>query len=77
VNYKYDALGRRIQRTPSSGVSTNFVYDGQDVVKDINSDGTTVEYLNGPGIDSKIRQKGSTSSTRITSVRITSAAQQR
>ena len=63
VSYKYDALGRRIQRTPSSGVSTNFVYDGQDVVKDINSDGTTVEYLNGPGIDNKIRQKGSSNST--------------
>ena len=38
--------------------STNFVYDGQDVVKDINSDGTVIEYLNGPGIDNKIRQKG-------------------
>ena len=63
VTYKYDALGRRIQRTPSSGISTNFVYDGQDVVKDINSDGTTLEYLNGPGIDNKIRQKGSSTST--------------
>jgi RHS repeat-associated protein len=63
VSYKYDGLGRRIQRTPSSGVSTNFIYDGQDVVKDINSDGTTVEYLNGPSIDNKIRQKGSSNST--------------
>jgi len=63
ASYKYDALGRRIQRTPSSGISTNFVYDGQDVVKDINSDGSTVEYLNGPGIDNKIRQKGSSTST--------------
>jgi RHS repeat-associated protein len=55
VTYKYDALGRRIQRSPSSGVSTNFVYDGQDVVKDLNSDGSTVDYLNGPGIDNKLR----------------------
>lgn len=55
VSYKYDALGRRIQRTPSVGVSTNFVYDGQDVVKDINSDGSTVEYLNGLGVDNKLR----------------------
>ena len=39
-----------------NGVSTNFVYDGQDVVKDLNSDGSTVDYLNGPGIDNKIRQ---------------------
>ena len=55
VNYKYDALGRRIQRTQSTGVSTNFVYDGQDVVRDINSDGSTVDYINGPGIDNKLR----------------------
>ncbi|MDQ2976109.1 MAG: hypothetical protein M3R69_11955, partial [Acidobacteriota bacterium] len=55
VGYKYDALGRRIQRARSAGVSTNFVYDGQDVVKDINSDGSTVDYLNGPGIDNKLR----------------------
>src|SRR5207237_2075309 len=55
VTYKYDALGRRIQRTPSTGASTNFIYDGQDVVKDLNSDGSTVDYLNGPGVDNKLR----------------------
>jgi len=58
VAYKYDALGRRIQRTPSSGISTNFSYDGADVVRDKNSDATTVDYLNGPGVDNKIWQKG-------------------
>ena len=58
VTYKYDALGRRIQRTPSNGTSTNFSYDGADVVRDKNSDATTVNYLNGPGIDNKIWQKG-------------------
>jgi RHS repeat-associated protein len=63
VTYKYDALGRRIQRTASSGTSTNFIYDGQDVVKDINSDGTSLEYLNGLGIDNKIRQKGPSAAT--------------
>ena len=63
ASYKYDALGRRIQRVPSTGVSTNFIYDDQDVVKDINSDGTTAEYLNGPGVDNKIRQKSSSTST--------------
>lgn len=55
VSYKYDALGRRIQRIPSTGVSTNFVYDGQDVLKDLNSDGSTIDYLNGLGIDNKLR----------------------
>jgi len=56
VSYKYDALGRRIQRTGSDGNSTNFIYDGQDVMKDVDNDGSTVDYLNGPGIDNKIRQ---------------------
>jgi RHS repeat-associated protein len=55
VAYKYDALGRRIQRTPSTGIGTNFIYDGQDVIKDLNSDGSTVNYLNGPGVDNKLR----------------------
>lgn len=52
---KYDALGRRIQRTPGTGISTSFVCDGQDVLKDLNIDGSTVSYLNGPGIDNKLR----------------------
>jgi RHS repeat-associated protein len=60
VTYKYDALGRRIQRVPSNGASTNFSYDGADVVRDKNSDATTVDYLNGPGADNKIWQKGAT-----------------
>jgi len=55
INYKYDALGRRIQRS-KNGTSTNYIYDGQDVVKDINSDGSTVDYLNGLGVDNKLRQ---------------------
>jgi RHS repeat-associated protein len=58
VSYKYDALGRRIQRTPSTGVSTNFTYDGDEVVRDRNSDGSSVDYLNGAGVDNKIWQKG-------------------
>jgi RHS repeat-associated protein len=59
VSYTYDALGRRIQRSKSAGGSTNFIYDGSDVIKDINSAGSTVEYLNGSGIDNKLRQTSS------------------
>jgi RHS repeat-associated protein len=55
VTYKYDALGRRIQRARIGGISTNFIYDDQDVVRDLNSDGSTVDYVNGPGIDNKLR----------------------
>ena len=55
VNYKYDALGRRIQRAPSLGVAANFVYDGQEVIRDVNTNGSTVDYVNGPGVDNKLR----------------------
>jgi RHS repeat-associated protein len=58
VTYKYDALGRRIQRSPSDGSAVNFVNDGQDVIEDRNTSGTSLmRYLNGPGIDNKLRQK--------------------
>ncbi len=67
VAYKYDALGRRIQRTPSNGISTNFSYDGADVVRDKNSDATTIDYLNGPALTTRFgrRAQRSTSSARI------------
>lgn len=58
VTYKYDALGRRIQRSPSDGPAVNFVNDGQDVIEDRNTSGTSLmRYLNGPGIDNKLHQK--------------------
>jgi RHS repeat-associated protein len=57
VNYSYDALGRRAQRTSSISGTTRFVYDGDDVVRDLDGSGATVaEYLNGPGVDNKLRQ---------------------
>jgi RHS repeat-associated protein len=57
VVYKYDALGRRSERNVNNSTSwTKFTYDGQDVILDQNSDGTSVTYLNGLGIDNKIRQ---------------------
>jgi RHS repeat-associated protein len=53
VDYGYDTLGRRINRT-ADGATTNFVYDGQDVVLD-RAGSSTVDYLNGFGIDNKLR----------------------
>lgn len=60
VRYKYDALGRRIERNVGSGKeSTKFIHDGLDVLADDNS-GTLTKYLNGSGIDNKLRvQTGS------------------
>lgn len=60
VSYAYDALGRRISRdVTETGATTLFTYDGQDVVLDQSTGGGTVTYLNGPGIDNKVRQTSS------------------
>ena len=56
VTYSYDALGRHVQRTSSTTGTTKFVYDGADVVRDLDGSGATIaDYLNGPGIDNKLR----------------------
>ncbi len=55
VSYSYDALGRRASRT-SGGTTTSFLYDGADVVLDTAADGSKVDYVNGPGVDNKLRQ---------------------
>lgn len=55
VRYRYDALGRRVQRyIPGGKENTKFIHDGQDVLADDNA-GTLTKYQNGPGIDNKLR----------------------
>jgi RHS repeat-associated protein len=63
VRYKYDALGRRVSRNFGHGKeTTKFTYDGNDVLVDDNF-GTRTKYLNGSGIDNKLRSTtGSTAS---------------
>lgn len=63
VRYRYDALGRRVQRyTVGNKENTKFTYDGHDVLLDDN-DGTLTKYQNGLGIDNKVQQTtGSVSS---------------
>jgi RHS repeat-associated protein len=61
LNYKYDALGRRVQRTTTSGADERYVYDGQNVVQDLDSNSSVVtSYLNGPGFDNHLRQTNAT-----------------
>jgi len=55
VQYKYDALGRRVSRIQGNGKDrTKFTYDGDDVLVD-DADGSLTKYLNGDGIDDKLR----------------------
>jgi RHS repeat-associated protein len=55
VSYSYDALGRRVSRT-ANGTTTSFLYDGSDIVLDRVSGGGTIDYLNGPDVDDKLKQ---------------------
>ena len=66
VSYTYDALGRRVQRSSSATGITNFVYDGFDVVRDTDGNGNTlVAYLNGRGMDEKLRETSSSNSSYL------------
>jgi RHS repeat-associated protein len=75
INYKYDALGRRVERSTSDGEVEKFVYDGQDVLEDLNANGEVIRtYLNGPGIDDKIRQTDENGDLYFTSDHLGSTA---
>ena len=54
ISYSYDAVGRLASRT-ANGATTTYLYDGFDVVLDQNGDGSLTDYLNGPGIDNKLK----------------------
>jgi len=57
VQYRYDALGRRVERNLGFGLErTKFTYDGEDVLLD-DANGTHTKYQNGPGIDNKLSLK--------------------
>jgi RHS repeat-associated protein len=60
VNYKYDGLDRRIQRTTSNGTNERYIYDNADVLIDLNADwSVATTYLNEIGVDSHLRQTNS------------------
>jgi YD repeat-containing protein len=58
VRYVYDALGRRVMRQGkgAAGATVKYTYDGADVILDDDSVQGQVKYLNGLGIDNKLRQ---------------------
>ncbi len=51
ASFKYDALGRRIEKT-INGTTTKYLYDGFDIVQELNSDNTMkANYIRGLNID--------------------------
>jgi len=55
IRYVYDALGRRVARYAGAKAATKFTYDGQDVLLDDDRESGITKYLNGVGIDNKLR----------------------
>lgn len=61
-SFQYDAFGRRITKT-LNGSSTNLLYDGQQVVQELNGGTPTANLLTGLRLDEYFqRTKGSTTS---------------
>jgi RHS repeat-associated protein len=60
IRYVYDALGRRVARYSGAKGATKFTYDGQDVLLDDDRESAITKYLNGLGIDNKLRQANGT-----------------
>ena len=51
VQYKYDPLGRRLEKSVDGNI-VRFFSDGQDIIADLNAAGNPINiYINGPGID--------------------------
>jgi RHS repeat-associated protein len=66
VVYSYDALGRRVSRQERKTSRIEFIYDGMDVIQDRKSDGSgtsVVNYVNGLGIDDKLKQTTGTTTS--------------
>ncbi|HWO00299.1 MAG TPA: RHS repeat-associated core domain-containing protein, partial [Blastocatellia bacterium] len=57
IDYGYDGLGRLASRSVG-GLTTNFLYSGSEIVLDKASDGSSIDYLAGLGVDEKLRQSG-------------------
>src|SRR5205085_7377780 len=56
ATFKYDPLGRRIQKSSGSG-TTNYLYDGDNTVEELNSAGNVLaRYAPGSGIDEPLHE---------------------
>jgi RHS repeat-associated protein len=54
ISYKYDALGRRIEKNVAGTIS-KYIYDGEDIIEELDGNNQVVAtYTHGPGIDEPI-----------------------
>jgi RHS repeat-associated protein len=52
LSYSYDALGRRVMKTVGGGASTQYLYDGANIVQEVQG-GVVNPVLNGLGVDER------------------------
>jgi RHS repeat-associated protein len=50
ATFTYDGFGRRTTKT-AAGVTSTYIYDGEDIVEERRSTGDVIRYMHGPGID--------------------------
>lgn len=62
VEYKYDALGRRVSSKQPGQSAIGYTFDGDNVLL-ANNGGTITTYRNGPGIDNKLRSDTGSTTT--------------
>jgi RHS repeat-associated protein len=66
INYKYDGLGRRVEKEIISGTTkvTRYIYDNEDILLELDgSNNIVARYTHGPGIDEPlIMEKGGVNS---------------
>ena len=52
MQYGYDAFGRRVRRTAPDGTVTRYLYDGDDLLMELDGAGNPIrEYTYYPGVD--------------------------
>lgn len=56
--YQYDLMGRR-STVNNQGVTTNYLYDGLDVVREVVAGGSPIDYLKGLSLDETFGRTGS------------------
>ena len=57
AEYKYDGLGRRIEKNVD-GVVTRYIYDNEDIILELNgSNNIQAQYTHGSGIDEPLMMK--------------------
>src|SRR5262249_7230187 len=57
ANYKYDGLGRRVEKEVigSSSTTTRYVYDNEDILIELNGANSIIaRYTHGPGVDAPL-----------------------